>query len=112
MILQVRNLINNNADLQEKYGYITEFQPGPLAATEDDLIKYIQLWTAYGHHMSGTCAMGAVDKCGKLKNKMAVLDSKCRVVGVKGLRVADCSVYPAPWLHAYNTSRVHILLVN
>lgn len=105
MILQVRNLINNNADLQEKYGYITEFQPGPLAATEDDLIRYIQLWTAYGHHMSGTCAMGAVDKCGKLKNKMAVLDSKCRVVGVKGLRVADCSVYPAPWLHAYNTSR-------
>lgn len=105
MILQIRQLIANNPQLHTKYGFFTEFQPGPVAATEDDLVKYIQNWSAYGHHMSGTCAMGATDKCGRLKNRMAVLDSKCRVVGVKGLRVADCSVYPAPWLHAYNTSR-------
>ncbi len=105
MLLQIRQLIANNPQLQTKYGFLTEFQPGPVITTENDIIKYIQNWSAFGHHMSGTCAMGATDKCGRLKNKMAVLDSKCRVVGVKGLRVADCSVYPAPWLHAYNTSR-------
>ena len=55
--------------------------------------------------------MGPTDCKGRLKNKDDVLDSSCRVVGVKGLRVADCSVYPTPrspdkcTFHAYNTSR-------
>lgn len=105
MVLQIRKLFSDNPQLQTKYGFIKEFQPGPVAKTEDDIVKYIQLWTSYGHHMSGTCAMGAVDKCGRRKDKHTVLDSKCRVIGVDKLRVADCSVYVTPWLHAYNTSR-------
>jgi choline dehydrogenase-like flavoprotein len=111
MALQVRQMLANNPWLQTKYGYITEFQPGPLAATEDQIIEYIQLWTCYGHHMCGTCAMGKTDCKGRLINPMAVLDKRCRVVGVEGLRVADCSVYPTPeepgktTFHAYNTSR-------
>lgn len=42
----------------------------------------------YSHHVTGTCAIGADD------NPMAVLDSKFRVRGVKGLRVVDGSAWP------------------
>jgi 5-(hydroxymethyl)furfural/furfural oxidase len=42
-----------------------------------------------GWHVSGTCKLGAAD------DPMAVLDSKCRVRGTQGLRVADASVMPS-----------------
>lgn len=38
---------------------------------------------------------------GKASDKMAVLDEKLQVRGVKGLRVADCSVMPT--LHGGHT---------
>ena len=34
----------------------------------------------------------------------AVLDSRLRVRGIKGLRVIDSSIYPAPYTHEYNPS--------
>ncbi|KAB2579130.1 L-sorbose 1-dehydrogenase [Lasiodiplodia theobromae] len=40
------------------------------------------------YHAAGTCKMGRDD------DPMAVLDARLRVRGVKGLRVADCSVMP------------------
>jgi 5-(hydroxymethyl)furfural/furfural oxidase len=40
-------------------------------------------------HPSSTCAIGAAD------NPMAVVDPKCRVYGIEGLRVADASVMPS-----------------
>lgn len=40
------------------------------------------------YHYAGTCAMGRDD------DKMAVLDSRLRVRGVRSLRVADCSSFP------------------
>jgi choline dehydrogenase len=43
---------------------------------------------AWGHHACGTCRMGADD------DDNAVLDSRFRVRGVKGLRVVDASVFP------------------
>lgn len=43
---------------------------------------------AYSHHATSTCAIGGDD------DKMAVLDSKFRVRGVKGLRVVDASAFP------------------
>jgi choline dehydrogenase len=43
---------------------------------------------AWGHHACGTCRMGADD------DPTAVLDSRFRVRGVKGLRVVDASVFP------------------
>ena len=39
-------------------------------------------------HPAGTCAIGAAD------DPMAVVDPRCRVYGVDGLRVADASVMP------------------
>jgi choline dehydrogenase-like flavoprotein len=43
---------------------------------------------AYSHHATSTCAIGADN------DKMAVLDSKFRVYGVKNLRVVDASIFP------------------
>ncbi|KAJ1323539.1 choline dehydrogenase [Microdochium nivale] len=42
----------------------------------------------FGHHAVGTCKMGPAS------DKLAVLDSKFRVHGVKGLRVVDASIFP------------------
>jgi choline dehydrogenase len=44
--------------------------------------------TAWGHHACGTCRIGADDDSG------AVVDSRFRVRGVRGLRVVDASVFP------------------
>ena len=43
---------------------------------------------AHGHHAAGTAAIGADD------DPLAVLDSKFRVRGVRGLRVVDASAWP------------------
>ncbi|KAF2181716.1 GMC oxidoreductase [Zopfia rhizophila CBS 207.26] len=43
---------------------------------------------AYSHHATSSCAIGADG------DKMAVLDSRFRVRGVKGLRVVDASSFP------------------
>ncbi|KAK4664285.1 uncharacterized protein QC763_504150 [Podospora pseudopauciseta] len=43
---------------------------------------------AYSHHATSTCAIGGEDE------EMAVLDSKFRVHGVRGLRVVDASAFP------------------
>lgn len=76
-----------------------EFLPGAQVDTVEKLKEYIKNWSCFGHHISGGCQMG------KDCDDMAVLDSRLRVRGVKGLRVADTSVYPAPYLHGFNTSR-------
>lgn len=71
----------------------------------DALKEYINKWSSYGHHISGGCAIG------KDGDASAVLNTKCQLRDgtegkiVKGLRVADTSVYPSPYLHGYNTSR-------
>jgi len=43
---------------------------------------------AYSHHPTSTCAIGPAT------DKMAVLDSKFRVHGIKNLRVVDASAFP------------------
>ena len=39
-------------------------------------------------HGAGTCRMGAAS------NPRSVVDPECRVIGLEGLRVIDCSVMP------------------
>ena len=75
-----------------------EILPGMAYDTEEKLKEYIKIHQAYGHHASGTARMGPSGDNG------AVLDSRLRVRGIKGLRVIDASVYPAPYLHEYNPS--------
>ena len=38
------------------------------------------------YHPTGTCKMG--------QDEMAVVDARLKVHGIKGLRVADCSIMP------------------
>uniref|UniRef100_A0A8H7N1H0 Glucose-methanol-choline oxidoreductase N-terminal domain-containing protein n=1 Tax=Bionectria ochroleuca TaxID=29856 RepID=A0A8H7N1H0_BIOOC len=66
---------------------IREELPGENVQSQEDIEQYIKD-TAWGHHASSTCPIGTDD------DPMAVLDSKFRVRGVKGLRVVDASVYP------------------
>lgn len=55
--------------------------------TKDGIRKFVAD-RAWGHHASCTCKIGGDD------DPDAVLDSKFRVRGVKGLRVVDASVFP------------------
>ncbi|KAH8426537.1 GMC family oxidoreductase [Aspergillus melleus] len=66
---------------------IEEVLPGEGVKSRDQIRQHARD-TAWGHHASCTCPIGADD------DPMAVLDSKFRVRGVKGLRVVDASVYP------------------
>lgn len=67
-----------------------ELHPCPgvgKTCTVEEQAEYIKT-QAYSHHATSTCAIGADD------DPMAVLDSKFRVRGVKGLRVVDASSWP------------------
>ncbi|KAF4985473.1 hypothetical protein FDECE_16538 [Fusarium decemcellulare] len=56
--------------------------------TREDWVPYVRENATTCYHAAGTCAMG------KPTDPNAVVDEKLRVKGVKGLRVADCSVMP------------------
>ena len=64
-----------------------EIAPGG-AVTSDLAIAQFVRDTAWGHHASGSCAIGADD------DAAAVLDSAFRVRGTQNLRVVDASVFP------------------
>jgi choline dehydrogenase len=66
---------------------IDEVLPGKDANTPEKIAQYAKD-TAWGHHASSTCPIGADG------DKMAVLDSKFQVRGTAGLRVVDASVFP------------------
>jgi choline dehydrogenase len=87
-----RRVYNNVA---APYGPMTPTEPplcasgggaGGCAASDEQWIRD----QAFGHHASGTCAIGASS------DPFAVLDSKFRVRGVVGLRVVDGSAFPGP----------------
>ncbi|AHG63631.1 GMC family oxidoreductase [Advenella mimigardefordensis] len=63
-----------------------EFRPGPLAKTDDDLIRAASDIGTTIFHPVGTCKMGA--------DNMAVVDANLCVHGVGRLRVVDASIMP------------------
>ncbi|KAH9863558.1 hypothetical protein J1614_009490 [Plenodomus biglobosus] len=65
-----------------------EITPGDAVSTDEQILEYIRSSAQPIWHASSTCAMG------KRGEKNAVVDSKARVFGVKGLRVVDNSVIP------------------
>lgn len=75
----------------------SELWPGAkLADGSLDLREWIR-HEAWGHHPCGTCRIGSdawQPDPGTLKDAGAVLDTKFRVQGVRGLRVVDASVFP------------------
>jgi choline dehydrogenase len=64
-----------------------EVVPGPGVQTPDDVRRYIRD-NAWGHHACGTCRIGPSG------DRAAVVDSRFRVHGTRGLRVVDASVFP------------------
>lgn len=65
-----------------------EYKPGPQHQTDEDLARLAGDIATTIFHPVGTCKMGRRD------DPMAVVDSRLRVRGVSGLRVADASVMP------------------
>ncbi|KAK5953065.1 hypothetical protein OHC33_005633 [Knufia fluminis] len=65
-----------------------EYWPGMDVRSDEEILDVIRdsLMTVW--HAAGTCKMGRTD------DKMAVVDSLVRVIGVEGLRVVDASIMP------------------
>ncbi|CAE7027645.1 hypothetical protein P3342_006024 [Pyrenophora teres f. teres] len=68
--------------------YGPEIAPGAAVSSDADILKFIRENAQPIWHASSTCAMGKSAKDG------AVVDSRGRVFGVKGLRVVDNSITP------------------
>jgi choline dehydrogenase-like flavoprotein len=74
-----------------------EIQPGQTLTSGSDALRQWIQDEAWGHHACGTCRMGS-DRwqadASALRDQRAVIDSKFRVHGVRGLRIVDASVFP------------------
>ena len=70
---------------RENRAIARELLPGPEVG-DADLGQWIRS-NAWGHHASCSCPMGKPD------DPKAVVDSRFRVIGTKGLRIVDASVF-------------------
>ncbi|MWD28444.1 choline dehydrogenase [Aquicoccus sp. SCR17] len=60
--------------------------PGPGPHDDAQILDWVRNTATTIYHPTGTCRMGTGDG--------AVVDSRLRVHGIRGLRVADCSIMP------------------
>src|SRR6267378_327173 len=65
-----------------------ELSPGLAVQSDAELEAFIRANVATTYHPVGTCKMGPQ------RDQMAVVDSRLRVHGITGLRVADASIMP------------------
>lgn len=65
-----------------------EAQPGAGLTGDGELAGFVRESVSGQHHPMGTCRMGGDEE--------SVVDPRLRVRGVRGLRVADASVFPTP----------------
>ncbi|EYE92427.1 GMC family oxidoreductase [Aspergillus ruber CBS 135680] len=65
-----------------------EYFPGEDVQSDAEILEVIRKTASTVYHAACTCAMGKED------DKKAVIDTKARVYGVKGLRVVDASSFP------------------
>jgi choline dehydrogenase len=72
----------------------TELSPGPLARSDAALGRWIRKNAMTTFHFAGTCRMG--------EDAAAPVDTRLRLRGVSGLRVADASVIPETPVSALN----------
>jgi len=68
--------------------------------SDDELRKLIRQRADTVYHPVGTCKMGL--------DAMSVVDSKLRVSGIKGLRIADASIMPT--LISGNTNAISMVI--
>jgi choline dehydrogenase len=67
----------------------TERMPGPAVQDDDAIGAELAKMVEGGLHGTGTCSMGTAPA-------NSVTDARCRVHGIDGLRVVDCSIMPTP----------------
>ncbi|KAK2603578.1 hypothetical protein QQS21_004258 [Conoideocrella luteorostrata] len=65
-----------------------EYFPGKNVSTDAEIEHFVRSSFNTMWHAAGTCAMG------RIGDPKAVVDSKGRVIGTEGLRVADASAFP------------------
>ncbi len=65
-----------------------EIQPGSSVQSDEEIDAFIAGHCESAYHPCGTCKMGSP------KDKMAVVDPECRVIGMENLRVVDSSIMP------------------
>jgi choline dehydrogenase-like flavoprotein len=85
MVDGIRFVRKLTADLRKRHCMVEEV-PGDGVESDEELKAFIRN-NAWGHHASGTCAIGPREKNG-------VLGSDFSVHGVSGLRVVDASIFP------------------
>lgn len=68
---------------------VQEVAPGVQYETDEDIGQALEWLVSPGVHGTGTCRMGT-------SPEDSVVDARLRVHGLRGLRVVDCSVMPAP----------------
>jgi choline dehydrogenase len=66
---------------------VKEIWPGPGTSSDEEIAAWIRK-ESWGHHACCT------DKMGRRDDPTAVVDSEFRVIGARGLRVVDASVFP------------------
>src|SRR5204863_8307179 len=64
-----------------------EHEPGPVCASDEDLLDYVRRRGSTVYHPTSTCRMGS--------DPAAVVDARLRVHGLHGLRIVDASIMPA-----------------
>lgn len=64
-----------------------ELLPGPLFSSSTLMRTHLEMYSGSYYHACGTCKMSS-------KQGEGVVDEALQVKGVKGLRVADASVFP------------------
>lgn len=77
-----------------------EVEPGSGVTTDEALLDYIRRTANTAFHPVGTCRMGPGEDC--------VVDSRLRVHGISGLRVADASIMPT--MVSGNTNAASIMI--
>lgn len=83
-IRRIRKIIDNLENVKAQ-----EIAPGRDKQSDEDLTEYIRNVAFPIFHPAGTCKMTQ-----HFDKQASVVDSRCRVWGVKKLRVADASIMP------------------
>ena len=77
-----------------------EVRPGAEAKSDEEIAAFIRATGTTSYHPVGTCRMGV--------DATAVVDPELRVIGLRGLRVADASIFPT--MPSSNTHAPSILV--
>ncbi len=87
-VLQAMRLMRKIADAEPLRAWVEdEVSPSPSVTGDTDLMDYFRDNSGSIYHLCGTCAMGP-------DRQTSVVDERLQVHGMRGLRIADASIFP------------------